>query len=205
MRSKKLWLSFFLLAVTFSVNATPITYIYTGTGSGTIGGSPFTDASFTFTATADTDDIVNVGVLEVDHITTNATINGSTYAISTALRTYKSSAAVGLSRSSSVVGGDLYNTDSDPAFSAWDMTTSLGPITTTRYLIQWDSGAPIETDGGTLIFDTGETTGTFEAILGADPVPTNATPIPTLSWFGAVVLVTLLAGLAYIRRKTFVN
>lgn len=178
-----------MLLLAFNVNAAPITYIYTGTGSGTIGGAPFTDADFTITASADTNDIVDTGVLEVDHITTSATINGTTYTISTALRTYKSSGSVGLSRSSGLSGGDLYNTASDPAFLAWDMSTSLAPVTTTRYLLQWASGTPVDTNAGTLVFDDATITGTFQAVLGAAAPPTN---IPTLSEWSMIVLSSLL-------------
>lgn len=203
MNGLRYWTSLILLTLAFNVCATPITYIYTGTASGTLGGSPFADADFSITASADTDNIVNEGVLWVDHITTNATISGTTYAISTALRTYKSSGSVGLSRSVGLSGGDLYNTVSDPAFLAWNMSTSLAPVTTTRYLLQWASGTPVETNAGILVFDDATITGTFEAILGVAPPPVDSTPIPTLSWWGIVVLITLLTGFAFYRRRQF--
>lgn len=43
-----------VLSAASAAYATPITYTFTGTGSGTIGTTSFTDATFTFVFTADT-------------------------------------------------------------------------------------------------------------------------------------------------------
>ena len=45
------------------VNAAPITYEFSGTGSGAIGGASFTDALVVFTGTADTGDVVTLSFM----------------------------------------------------------------------------------------------------------------------------------------------
>ncbi len=44
-------------------NATPITYEFSGTGSGAIGGTPFTDALVVFTGTADDGDVETLSIM----------------------------------------------------------------------------------------------------------------------------------------------
>ena len=44
-------------------NASPITYEFSGTGSGAIGGTSFADALVVFTGTADTDDVVTLSFM----------------------------------------------------------------------------------------------------------------------------------------------
>src|SRR5262249_23112456 len=51
-----------LLACAAPAKATPITYQLTGIGSGTIGGSQFTDALVTVTLTGDTSNVTNVAL-----------------------------------------------------------------------------------------------------------------------------------------------
>jgi hypothetical protein len=52
-----------LVASAAQVDAAPITYEFSGTGSGAIGGTPFTDADVVYTGTADTGDVVTISFM----------------------------------------------------------------------------------------------------------------------------------------------
>jgi hypothetical protein len=52
-----------LVASAARVDAAPITYEFSGTGSGAIGGTPFTDAAVIYTGTADTGDVVTISLM----------------------------------------------------------------------------------------------------------------------------------------------
>lgn len=52
-----------LVASAAQVDAAPITYEFSGTGSGAIGGTAFTDALVVFTGTADTGDVVTISFM----------------------------------------------------------------------------------------------------------------------------------------------
>lgn len=187
----------FVLSWAAVAGATPITYIYDGTGSGTIGGTPFTNAAFTITGQGDTDDVASCGggCQEIDHSATSVTIEGiGTFAITSPLRTYLNTTP-GLSRQNPP-GGDLYNLHTGN-FAGWDLVSDWGPEVTTGSLLQWSS-TPVNTDGGVLVFtDNGTVPGSFQAILGLD-----ASSIPTLSEWGTIFFASLLMCIAiwYIRR-----
>jgi hypothetical protein len=170
--------------------AAPITYIYTGTGSGSIGGTPFTDAAFTITGQADTDDLASCGgsCREIDHLSTSVTIAGvGTFTITSPLRTFLNNTP-GLSRQNPP-GGDLYNLYNGN-FVGWDLVSDWGPVNTTGSLLQWGGAQPdVNTSGGVLEFaDNGAVPGTFQAVLGQE-----AAAIPAVSGFGMLVLSGLIA------------
>lgn len=178
--------------------AAPITYIYTGTGSGSIGGTPFTDAAFTITGMADTDDLASCGggCQEINHTATNVTIDGiGTFTITSPLRTFLNGTP-GLSRQDPP-GGDLYSLYGGD-FAGWDLVSNWGPLNTTGSILQWAS-PQVNTSGGVLVFtDNGTTPGTFQAVLGQ-----AAEAIPTLSQWGTVLLACLLMCVAIWRiRRT---
>jgi hypothetical protein len=52
-----------LVASAAQVDAAPITYEFSGTGSGAIGGTPFTDAAVVYTGTADTGDVATISFM----------------------------------------------------------------------------------------------------------------------------------------------
>jgi hypothetical protein len=177
--------------------AAPITYIYTGTGSGTIGGTPFTNAPFTVTGQSDTDYLAgSVGIFqEINHLSTSIVISGvGIYDISSPLRTFLSGGAPGLSRQNPP-GGDLYNLQGN--FS-WDLGSSWGPVNSTGSLTQWTSPA-VNTNGGVLVFQDGsQIPGTFQAILGQSP-----TSIPTMTGWGMIIFMVLagLGAVYFVRRQ----
>lgn len=171
--------------------ATPITYIYTGTGSGSLGGAPFTDAAFTITGQADTADVASCGgaCREINHIATSVTIAGvGTFTITSPLRTFLNNTP-GLSRQNPP-GGDLYNLYGGD-FVGWDLVSDWGPLNTTGSLLQW-AQPEVNTNGGVLVFaNNGAVPGTFQAILGQE-----AAAIPTVSEWGMVLFAGLLVCVA---------
>jgi hypothetical protein len=186
-----------ILCCTVAAVAAPITYIYTGTGSGTIGGTPFTNAAFTITGQADTNDLASCGTgcQEVNHQSTSILISGvGTYDISSPLRTFMS-LGVGLSRQDPP-GGDLYDLQGN--FSGWDLVSNWGPVITLGGLGQWTS-PQVNTSGGVLVFqDQAEVRGTFRAISGQASVS-----VPIMTGWGVIIFVAI-AGLGtvyFIRRQ----
>jgi len=180
--------------------AAPITYISTGTGSGSIGGTPFTDAAFTITGQADTDDLASCGgsCREINHLSTSITIAGvGTFTITSPLRTFLNNTP-GLSRQNPP-GGDLYSLYNGN-FVGWDLVSDWGPINTTGSLLQWGGSQPdVNTTGGVLEFvDNGAVPGTFQAVLGQE-----AAAVPTLGQWGIAVFMGLLSGAAlwHLRRR----
>lgn len=161
--------------------AAPITFIHTGSGSGTLDGVAFGElepASFQITATGDTEDRVSEGsfsAFSIEHTSASITIEGVdslTFTTGTETFVNNEAPAVGFSRST---GGDLHTGPLDPAFAAWDMQSSIGPVGGSTRLLQWQ-GAPfsdVVTDGGVLSFDSDDSVdGTFQAIV--EPVPEPA-------------------------------
>ncbi len=154
----------------FGVEADSITFIHTGTGSGTLNGAPFGPAAFTLRAIADTSNREPLGGADyfIDHDSSEVEITGvGTFQLITGTRTFKSGSLVGYSRAGAD-GVDLFNGSNSAAFSSWDMLGPIGPVASNASLIQWDR-TPIETSGGTLVFDHGQSAATFEAAMGGGP------------------------------------
>ena len=71
-----------------TAQATPITYTFSGVGTGNLGGNPFNNASFTITSTADSSQIANPssGLFRVSDLTATIFVSGignGTFNIST--------------------------------------------------------------------------------------------------------------------------
>lgn len=170
-------LSVVVLGGAVAASAAPIYYTHTGFGSGTIGQAFFgavAPAPFTFTATADTDNITSCefDCLYNDNFTASITIGGlGTFAITTPTRYFYNNDVVGLSRAG-VSGADLFN---GPQFAGWDLASSVGPVVGTGQLLQWGDVPLIETTGGTLMFTEGSTTAVFTAVVGERPIPEPST------------------------------
>ena len=166
--------------------ATPITYIDTGFGSGTIGASSFFLERFTIRATGDTSarQSFSQGFL-IDNISADITIEGLgnfTFVTPTLffVNRVANGGVVGLARMNGVT---LYSGPSNAQFATWDMLTSIGPISGGGALNQW-TNPPVITSGGALAFNTGNAlAATFQATVGS-----VATPVPepgTLILFGS--------------------
>jgi hypothetical protein len=162
-----------------TAQAETITFIHTGTsGSGSIGGNPFSNEAFTITATGDTlDRQMFPGGFSIDHVAASITIDHvGTFAFVTPTRTFVNNSVdgVGFSRGPGT-GFDLYD-GRDVAFGSWDMLSSIGPISGDIDLVQWGNPYdPVITSGGQLIFNGGSTNGSFQALVGTVPEPSTLT------------------------------
>lgn len=162
-------------ATLFSLDAgaAPIQFIYTGTGTGSIGQVSFRDAAVTITEQSDTSGLqsCNAGCVFIDALSTSISIGGlGTYSFLTGTRTFDNEGRVGFSRASHT-GKDLY--DIFNVGLSYDMMSSIGPIVGTPNFLQWES-PDVVTDGGVLVIIEGSATGTFQAVTSAVPVPAAA-------------------------------
>ncbi len=172
--------------------ANPITFTFTGSGSGSIGGSAFGSSDFTITEIGNTADVQSLAsALFIDDISASIDISGvGTFDILTATRTFINGDIVGYSRAG-VDGSDLYDGTSSLLFG-WDMLTSIGPITTDFDLFQWEVSPVIITDAGQLLFNNSEGSGTFTATVASGAVPDASSPLLLLGF--------AIVGLAGLRR-----
>jgi hypothetical protein len=163
--------------------ATPITYIDTGRGSGTIGATSFFLTPFTIRAAGDTTARQPFsGGFFIPNISADITIDGlGDFTFVTPTRFFVNQVAnggvVGFAR---ITGSDIFDGPSNAQFGTWDMLTSIGPINGTGQLN--GPSLPIITSGGVLAFDisfTGFSFITFQATVGsvAAPVPEPGTLI----------------------------
>lgn len=177
--------------------ATPITYAFTGIGSGDITipgflGPVFSSKTFTFTFNGDTSTILpsapsfyQFGIggtfsegaftdsLNADNI---VTVNNNA-----------STPRIGFFNSVASDGGAIQNS----AFLTYSLATSLGPITGTGASLLPDlGGGTFDLGGGATVELTDIISLTFTATLGAVPEP------GTLALFG-----TSLLGLGWLRRR----
>lgn len=186
-----------ILALSFAgiASATPIKFTYTGTGSGALAGTAFSDAAFTITSLGDTDDRQSFsGGFSIDHISATIDISGvGTFAFITATRTFinNSIGVLGLSRASPGIG-DLYDGPYNGALlgTSWDMLSDLGPVAGPFNLIQWSTYA-VDTSGGVLALADLLGPGTFTATLMTD------VPEPTTLW----LMLAGMCGIALMMRR----
>lgn len=156
-----------------AVQGTNIEFIQTGTGSGSIGGNVFSNSDFVITAKANTNELKPLpsGIFTVPNDFAQITISGlGSYLFLIDTRTFvnQTNQAAGFSRGGDS-GFDLFNTRFVPAFSNYDLTTSIGPIQGSGEIALWDSPAVV-TSGGTIILREDLTlVSTFEARLIPEP------------------------------------
>jgi len=120
-----------VLAMATTASADIITFIHECNTSvtGTLDGEPF-EATFTITASGDTDDRDTNGLdFWIDHTSASIEIDGvGTFDFVTPTRTFANNdfEVVGFSRAGAN-GTDLFNGPSHRDFGAWDMLSSIGP------------------------------------------------------------------------------
>ena len=164
-----------LLALTGTASALPITYISTGSGSGTLGGVAFGSLApldFTITGIADTANVQVCAALCVynDNLSASISIAGlGTFDFITATRFFDNNTAIGFSRAG-LGGADLF----DGFLGPTDLVSNYGPVFGTANLLQW-SNSPVVTSGGVLVFNSGQSAASFQAITSAVEVPEPAT------------------------------
>jgi len=163
--------------------ADTITMTHTGLGSGSIGTTTFTDAAFTITDIGDTGNRQSfTGGFFIDDTSASINIAGlGTFNFTTGTRTFvnNGSEEVGFSRATTT-GFDLFDGPANGAFAAWDMLSSIGPISGTALLQQWTGASfpDVDTNGGVLVFDTMTSDTTFTATVNnAVPEPSSTVPL----------------------------
>ncbi len=176
-----------------SASAGPITFLYRGTGSGTLGGIPFTSQQFTITATGDTANITSwafaSGGPQLTHESAVIDIAGfapATFTIAT--HTWKLPGTQGgFGRN---LGLNLLTLD-EAAFAVYGLDTSILPIseTTPLHVHQFQS---VSTTRGSLSFSSIPSF-TFEAVATDEtalPEPSTSAMI-VFSGLAAVTMATL--------------
>lgn len=195
MRLRFLVLAGVILTVAGLAAAVPITMTFEGTGTGTVGATPFTDASFIVTLTIETD---NNGLFEGDPDTPVTEWAPATVDIDgIGLASFSATKRVFCNQSAEVLGlnnsvaFDLIDIDS-PQFATYDLTTGFGPVFDANPSA-WYQFVNVPTNLGDVTF-TDMSDVTFTAVLAASEVPMSS---PTTS----ILLVVFLAaaGLFVIR------
>jgi hypothetical protein len=162
-----------VLLLGLSAFADPITFIHTGSGSGTLAGVPFANSAFTITGVGDTSARATQGTAFFIDLT-SASINiigvgNLTFVTGTRFFVQDATDIVGFSRAGSG-GADLFDGPSNIVFDTWDMLSSIGPVAGNGNLTQWTS-SPVITNGGVLVFNSGTSASTFQAIVEVAAVP----------------------------------
>jgi hypothetical protein len=171
--SRHLLIAAVVVVVASYAGAAPLHLSFHGTGSGTVGATPFTDAEFNITLTIETTEnsLYAPGVPITATYPTTIWIAGvGTGTFTTGKRVFDNQ-GVSVLGLNNLVAADLINL-SDPAFATYDLTTPLGPILDpSPFYAQFDG---ITSSMGDITF-TAMSNVTF--VAAADPIPV-AEPIP---------------------------
>lgn len=172
-----------LAASSIATVASPITFLHSGTASGSLDGVAFGVTAFTITAIADTDNIVSpaAGVLAVEHDFASISIGGGPdleFVTNTQTFFNDNVDVVGFQ----TLDGGILDLFDGPlgaaALDGWDLASTLGTVSGLGVLLQWSAVNTIVTDGlsnFSLHFGFQYTTSTFESEAGAvTPVPLPA-------------------------------
>jgi hypothetical protein len=169
-------------------NADAITYTESGTATGSIGATNFTDALVTITFAGDTSNVSGASGLFSNPVgTATVTIGGiGTFGFTDSLYVFdnQSFSVVGISDSTL---NDILDTIGSSAFSTYDLTTAIGPVTG---LSGFNLGSTYGTSDGLLAFSGMSANSTFAATTAA------AVPEPS----SLVLLGAAIAGLLMLRR-----
>jgi len=172
----------------------PITYVFSGPASGTLGVTPFTGAQTTVTGTADTVNItVNGGgdpCINLTSVTINITGVGSATTTGPNLLFDNQAGQIwGFENGTCGAGLPDWLDVDNPLAATYGLVTAIGPTTGAL-----DVRSSVATTAGTLFFTAPPLT--FQATLGQapPPPPAAAASIPTLSEWGLALLALMLGG-----------
>jgi hypothetical protein len=194
----------------FAGTAQTLTCTFQFTGSGTLGTQAFTNAALTVTTVADTENRQTSGGgigYYINNTSASISIAGvGTFQFKapppTAVMISPPNAApgatvteeflLGFQNMSGAMVAGAYLSTANP----WNMLSSIGPITASGSLLQWNSFSPI-TSGGTVNLYSANISLTFQATFSGTP------PTPTLTRSG--VLSQIAAGGGWTTVMTLVN
>jgi hypothetical protein len=154
-----------------SANAVPLTYIFTGTASGTLDGLPFTDLDFTFTVRTDTEtlgfyDALQYMNLEQTAPATIALAGHPTATVSDPIYVFGGypggTAGFGIRDVGGVFFFSAFPGDPLPELIDYHMDTPVGPFV--GVVASWAEGGTLQTDLGVLVLSSFSATGTFQAV-----------------------------------------
>ncbi len=158
-----------------SASASPIMFTHTGSGSGSLGGVPFSNAAFVITATGDTANRVPSGnAYIIVHDTASISIDGvGTVSFVTSTSTavnhgFQEAVFGNLGAGLALITGPVHS-----SLASWDMLSSIGPINGSVNLLQWNF-SPVITTGGDLLFNNSSVAGSFQAVVVPAPAPLGA-------------------------------
>ncbi len=180
---------------------TPITVVFSGPATGTLGATPFTGAQLTATGIGDTADITlplpNVPCINLKSVSINIAGIGSAAATGPNLVFDNQTVSVwGLTNGICAAPAGDWLDEGNPQAATYGLTTSIGPTTGTAGLV-----GSVNTTAGVLHLTAGPAT--FQATLGQ----TQAAPIPTLSPWTLLLLGLVLTAVAafFLRGWTLTN
>jgi hypothetical protein len=187
-----------------AAHATPITYTFTGVGSGTANGVAFTDTDFTFVFTADTSNIDASGAPFFDLHGVGGTFTEGSYSA-----TLAPTVTIVATEDASFPRINFFNADvtnglglNNSALATYDLSTSIGPITTPPGFLTPTFPAPgdpassgFATLGDGAVIFTADESLVFTAALQTPPPPV---PEPS-----SIVLMTAgVLGMGLIYRRS---
>jgi hypothetical protein len=189
-----------LLLIAPAVTGAPITYVFSGPASGTLGTTPFTGAQITVTGTADTANVTttfpNLPCIDLTSVTINIAGVGSATATGPN-KLFDNPFPVlvwGLTNGScGISGGADWLDVANPLAANWRLVTPIGPTTGVAV-----AGFQVATTAGTLTLTYPAVPTTFQAFFPA------AAPVPAMSPWTLVLLALTLNSMAlvFLRRRT---
>jgi hypothetical protein len=184
--------------ISLMTHADPVTYTFSGTGSGDVGGAAFNNAPFTIAVSADTASIVNPapGVYFLNDMASTIAIGGFSLATFNGIdgnsifaNNGTSTAAFSLGSPPAPTGtSTLLGMQGPVAFASYDLSTTYGPVF-------WATPAPVAN------FVNQATTIGAVTFTDYSDVTFTATVIPEPASAGLMVL---LSGGIYFARRFFI-
>jgi len=199
MKHRLLFTGFLLAAL---ASADPLTITFSGTGSGSIGGTPYDSAAFIFTFDSDTDLIATPPCCATDFTTPGGT--PATFWIDgIGSGTFMGDQAVFANPSPTELAVGIWHYDipdwlvlSSSAFVSYDLSTSLGPLVSP---VAFAFSDPFPSSMGTFYLDSVSGV-TYTAIVGSGIGASTPEPA-SVALLGTALLVVC----TLLRRRSIVN
>jgi hypothetical protein len=148
----------------------PITYTLETTASGSLGGTPFTDATVTLSMTNNTTNVTNSGPGDFENVgTVTVSIGGGPAVTFTDLTQVFSNQSVSTVGFEDLAVDDILDSISG-SFATYDLTTSIGPIVGSS---EFNSGSSFPTTGGAFVLNSVGESATFTSETSAIPEPST--------------------------------